>query len=201
MARIDFNIIELNINIFRNIFYSICNFILHCGSNCKFNFRLFMIFEKKKPVSELFEVYYNDIFNYSLSILKDSDDAKDAVQEVFMRHLKSENVFRGECSYKTWLLTLTRNYCYKKQRNKSHKLQMVDENPAIAYEMNIDTKISLNDAIEGLSVDEYELFYLREYAGYSYQEIAAILKLSLENVKIKLFRIRQQLRKYLKERR
>jgi RNA polymerase sigma-70 factor (ECF subfamily) len=154
--------------------------------------------EKKKPVKELFESYSNDILHYSLSILKDYDDAKDAVQDVFAQFLKTEDAFRGECSYKTWLLTITRNYCYKKLNNKSTQLQKIDDNSSITYEMNIDTSISLNDALAGLSDDEYEIIYLREYAGYSYQEIAEILQISMDNVKIKLFRVRQRLRKYLK---
>jgi RNA polymerase sigma-70 factor, ECF subfamily len=154
--------------------------------------------EKKKPVKELFESYSNDILLYSLSILKDYDDAKDAVQDVFAQFLKTEDAFRGDCSYKTWLLTITRNYCYKKLNNKSTQMQKIDENSSVTYEMNIETSISLNDALSGLSDDEYEIIYLREYAGYSYQEIAGILQISIDNVKIKLFRVRQKLRKYLK---
>jgi RNA polymerase sigma-70 factor, ECF subfamily len=157
-----------------------------------------MIFEKKRSAKELFQTYSGDVFNYSLSILKDYDDAKDAVQEVFIRFIKSEETFRGECSYKTWLLTITRNYCYRKSEGKSNQLQKIDGALPNAYEMNIDSSISLNDALAELSKDEYEIFYLREYAGYSYLEIAEILKISVDNVKVKLYRVRQRLRKYLK---
>ena len=58
--------------------------------------------------------------------------------------------------------------------------------------------ISLKDALIKLPEEYNELIYLREYEGYSYNEIAGITKLSLENVKIKLFRARQELRKILK---
>lgn len=152
----------------------------------------------KISAKELFKTYSNDIFHYSLSLLKDYENAKDAVQDVFVQFLKSEDSFRGECSYKTWLLTLTRNYCYKKLNHKSDKLESIHENLPDFYEMSIDTSITLNDALVKLSKAEYELIYLREYAGYSYQEISEILEISLDNVKIKLFRVRQRLKEYLK---
>lgn len=157
-----------------------------------------MILEKRKGAKELFNTYSNDVLNYSFSILKDIDDAEDAVQEVFMQFMKSENIFRGECSYKTWLLTITRNYCYKKINQKNNHLMLVADNLPDAYEMSMDASISLNDALSELPVEEYEIIYLREYAGYSYNEIAEILNITLDNVKIKLFRVRQKLRKYLK---
>jgi RNA polymerase sigma-70 factor (ECF subfamily) len=156
------------------------------------------MFGNKNSVKELYNSYSNDVFHYSLSILKDYEDAKDAVQEVFIQYLKKEDAFRGECSYKTWLLTITRNYCFKKLNNKSTRMQEAGQEFPAAYDMNIEANISLHDALEGLSPDEYEIIYLREYAGYSYQEIAEILKISLDNVKIKLFRVRQRLKKYLK---
>jgi RNA polymerase sigma-70 factor (ECF subfamily) len=153
--------------------------------------------ENKKSAKELFRTYSNDVFRYSLSILKDYEDAKDAVQDVFMQFLKSEDSFRGECSSKTWLLTLTRNYCYKKLIHKSNGLERIDENLPDYYEMSVDSTITLNDALVKLSKEDYELIYLREYAGYSYLEISEILGISLDNVKIKLFRARQRLKEYL----
>ena len=48
-----------------------------------------------------------------------------------------------------------------------------------------------------LSPEDNELIYLREYENYSYKEIAEITEQSLENVKIKIFRARQKLRKIL----
>jgi RNA polymerase sigma-70 factor (ECF subfamily) len=49
-----------------------------------------------------------------------------------------------------------------------------------------------------LNSDENELIYLREYEGYSYKEIAELTEQSLENIKIKIFRVRKKLREILK---
>ncbi len=67
------------------------------------------------------------------------------------------------------------------------------------YELNVDWKISIRDALMKLSQEQNELIFLVDYAGYTYKEIAELTNLSLENVKIKIFRARQELRNYLKE--
>lgn len=150
-------------------------------------------------LSELYERYSMDIFKYSYSILKRREEAEDAVQEVFVRYARKENTFKGKCSYKTWLLIITRNYCFNKIKDKSFTNMDIDdadfnetENPD--YDMNI----SLKDALMKLSEEYNELIFLKEYEGFSYNEIAAITKLSSENVKTKLYRARQELRRILK---
>ena len=154
--------------------------------------------EKETAVAEIFETYSGEIFKYSMSLLKNSQDAQDAVQEVFVKFIQNRHSFRGDCSVKTWLLIITRNYCYK-QLSGRHKTNLsLDENLLRVYDPNIDIKISLSDALEKIGKEEFELIYLREYAGHSYQEIAQILDISIDNVKVKLFRVREQLRKYLK---
>ena len=153
---------------------------------------------QENNIKELFELYSGDILNYSMSLLKDSDDAKDAVQEVFVRFINTQNTFRGECSYKTWLLVITRNYCYKKLNGRASNLIRIDENLSEKFDAKLDEKITLNDAMKLLSKEEQELIYLREYACHSYKEMAEIMGISVDNVKVKLFRVREQLRKYLK---
>ena len=155
--------------------------------------------KEKIPLPELYERYSKDIFKYSFSILKDEDDAKDAVQEVFVKYAENENSFKRNCSYKTWLLILTRNYCFNKTKSKGFNNASLEEQTFIRnYEASYDTQITIRDALMQLNSEDSELIYLREYESYSYKEIAEITKQSLENVKIKIFRARQKLRKILR---
>ena len=149
-------------------------------------------------VKELYNLYSKDILHYSMSLLKNYDDAQDALQEVFIRYIDSRNSFRGDCSHKTYLLVITRNYCYKKMSGKSRNGVPIDNELAARSESSLDEKITLNEAIKKLSKEEFELIYLREYACHSYQEISEILDISIDNVKVRLFRVRDKLRKYLK---
>jgi RNA polymerase sigma-70 factor (ECF subfamily) len=156
---------------------------------------------KKISITELYERYSTEIYRYSFSILKDYDEAKDAVQETFVKFSENEKSFNGQCSYKTWLMIIARNYCYNRRRSGDFKsLKTDEENFSGSYDLQLDWKISVETALMKLTEEQNELIYLVDYAGYSYKEIAELTKQSLENIKIKIFRARQELRKYLKER-
>lgn len=149
--------------------------------------------------TDLFEKYSQDVFRYSLSILGDEDEAKDAVQESFARYFENENSFKGDCSQKTWLLVITRNYCYSRIKKAERSNEKIDEETLdTAYEPRLEESISLKEAFGYLSHFQNEMLFLKEYQGYSYKEIAELTGQSLENVKIILFRARQKLRKILK---
>jgi RNA polymerase sigma-70 factor (ECF subfamily) len=154
--------------------------------------------ETKKSVAELYSEYADEILAYSISLLKNYDDARDVVQEVFIRFMKSENEFRHECSYKTWLMVITRNYCYTFLRNKSNGAQRINDEDTHKMEMNLEMKISLNSALERLSQEDSEIIYLRMYAGYSYQEIAEIIGITVNNVGLRLFKLKKQIKNILK---
>lgn len=154
---------------------------------------------KELSLPELYEKYSADVFKYSLSILKSVEEAKDAVQEVFVKYAESESSFRRDCSQKTWLLVITRNYCYNRIQHSSFKqndLAVIEGNEQL--EVDYDSAISLREALKMLTPEQNELIYLKEYEGYSYKEIAELTEQSLENVKIKLFRARKKLRDILK---
>lgn len=151
------------------------------------------------PLTELYEKFSKDIFRYSLSILKNEDEAKDAVQEVFVKYAESESSFKGDCSQKTWLLVITRNYCYNRISNKGFNSGSIDsEVLRRSYENNFEVVISLKDALKTLTSEQNELLYLLEYEGYSYKEIAELTAQTIENVKIKIYRARKKLREILK---
>ncbi|MCF6269194.1 MAG: RNA polymerase sigma factor [Melioribacteraceae bacterium] len=154
---------------------------------------------EKISLPELYEKYSNDIFKYSFSILKNNDEAKDAVQEVFVKYIESESTFQRNSSYKTWLLVLTRNYCYNRIKSKGFKNFNFEEQVINkTYEVDYDTEISIKEALLQLNSEDNELIFLREYESYSYKEIAEHTDQSLENVKIKIFRARKKLREILK---
>jgi len=152
---------------------------------------------KNAELKELYRLYSTDVFNYSKSLLKNKDDASDAVQDIFAKYFETRESFKGECSIKTWLLVLTRNYCYRKL-NKKHTVESIEDNQHLSIEYDFYSQIEMEEALKCLNTDEYEIIYLREFGGYSYSEIGEILEIKVENVKIRLFRVRQKLKKFIK---
>jgi RNA polymerase sigma-70 factor (ECF subfamily) len=154
----------------------------------------------KQPLTaELFERYSNDILRYAYSIVRNTDDAKDVLQDVFLRYHRFEENFRGDCSYKTWLFTITRNICYDKLKT----VKIMKDIDTLKYEpapgFKISDLIELNSALGRLAPEENEIIYLKDFERYSYKEIALILEISLDNVRTKLFRAKRKLRKMLEE--
>jgi RNA polymerase sigma-70 factor (ECF subfamily) len=153
--------------------------------------------ETDRSIKEIFDTYSVDILAYAASLLKNKDDAKDALQEVFIRFINSRNGFKEDCSIKTWLLIITRNYCYTKLRQKKAEEVSLDESFLKSESISIESRVTLQEALARLPKEEYELLYLKEVAGYSCSEISSIMDISVPNVKIKLFRIRQHLKELL----
>lgn len=153
----------------------------------------------KISVKELYKQYSGDVYRYAYSILKIHDGAQDALQEVFARFMESQNEYKGKCSNKTWLFTITRNYCYDKLKEKNHKNVTLDENLNLFNYPDHDNIISLQDAMKQLTEEQNELIYLRDYEGYSMNEIALLTEQSVDNVKIKLFRAKKKLKELFDE--
>ncbi len=149
---------------------------------------------------ELYKEFSDDILRYAYSILKNYEEAKDIVQEVFIRHYEKEESFKGQCSFKTWLFVIARNLCYSRLRSKDFHNESIERNIIKRnYADTFDINISIQNALKKVSKESSELLYLKEYEGYSYAEISEITNLTVENIAVKLFRVKKQLRKYLKD--
>lgn len=137
-----------------------------------------------------------------MSILKNREEAEDAIQEVYIKFSESLSGFSGTCSHKTWLLIITRNYCFNRISSKSfahvdiESLSITDTRSP-----DYDAILTIREALSKLSPEENELIFLKEYEGWSYKEIAELTKQTIENVKIKLFRTRKKIRDFINDER
>ena len=143
-------------------------------------------------------MHSKDVYRYAYSLLKNSEDADDVVQDVFMNYLNKSGSFRGKCSIKTWLLVLTRNQCYNVIKARNIRQTQPIEDVILGSDINyVENKLNIEDALKTLTTEENEIIFLREYSGFSYKEISQILEISVDNVKVRLFRAKQKLRKAL----
>ena len=69
-------------------------------------------------LSSMMDDYGNDVWNYAYFLTKSAEQADELSQEVFIRAYSGIANYRGDCSLKTWLLTITRNttFTYRKSR-------------------------------------------------------------------------------------
>lgn len=160
--------------------------------------------------------YQDRVFRYVYSTLGNYDDALEATQDIFITVFQSLAKFRGESKFSTWLYSITSNYCknYKRKKrryslvsifNKDEQgeteLPIVDlrENPERKVEMDSSLEIA-NEELAKLPEDYKKILVLRDIEGYSYDDIAEILGISLANVKVRIHRGRAMLKQKLGER-
>jgi RNA polymerase sigma factor (sigma-70 family) len=137
-----------------------------------------------------------------MSILKNRQEAEDATQEVYIKFSESLSNFTGSCSHKTWLLIITRNFCFNRISAKSFSKIDVDSlSIADTRSPDYDAILTIQEALSKLSAEENELIFLKEYEGWSYKEIAEFTRQTVENVKIKLFRTRKKIRDFINDER
>jgi RNA polymerase sigma-70 factor (ECF subfamily) len=146
---------------------------------------------------------HQDIVFRMASRIVGSDTAEDVSQDAFLRAFHRLDRFRGDASFRTWLLQITQNAALSSlQRRKidpSGELDTEDaEDPDAARQPvteleRRERQERLSLKLELLRTDYRSLLVLRDLEGLSYSEIAEILDMPLGSVKGRLHRARDEL--------
>lgn len=158
---------------------------------------------------ELVKRYRNDVFGLSYHYLRHREDAWDISQEVFIKAHRAIKTFRGDASFKTWLLRITANRCkdfFKKRRLKTVSLDQPDYSQQ--HEGNIagpdgalassELGAKIYEALDGLSEKHRTAFVLRELEGMSYEAMSNVMQCSLGTVMSRLHHARKKLQHSLR---
>ncbi len=153
-------------------------------------------------VEQLFIKYYNDILLYSMSLTKDASRAEDLAQEAFYKALKSAN--DSIANFKAWALTVCRNMFLNNKRKYARIVQldenMSNERDEVLGKIVKDEKYrALYNAIGLLADNLKEAILLFYFENFKIDEIANIVGKSENNVKVMLFRGREQIKKILEK--
>ena len=154
----------------------------------------------------LFRKYQTYVYNVSLGMLSNSEDASDVTQETFLRLHRSLDSFRGDSSFSTWLYRVAVNLCISEIRRRGRsRFQFLedvahDEDARLGEEHSVHPDEAIEQAEEAqivhrvlrtLPPDYRAIMVLRHFQQLAYEEIAEVLGLSLSQVKTRLFRARK----------
>ncbi len=133
-------------------------------------------------------------------------DAEDAAQEAFLKAYKNLSRFDGRSQFSTWLYRIASNHCLdilKKRRSaREDSLERITaetgDSSALfsdpsSFMSDFDDRETVRLLLERLSPDYKMILILREQQGLAYEEIAETLEISLEAVKVRIFRARDAL--------
>ena len=142
-------------------------------------------------------LYADGVYRFVFKNLRDADGSKDIVQEAFAR-LWERHKDIDNAKAKSYIFTAAYHLIIDHSR-KMHERPLMDgfDTVQTAFRQYTDIKEVLDAAVAKLPPDQRSVIMLRDYEGYSYDEIAEITGLSLRQVKVYIFRGRTFLRRQL----
>lgn len=156
---------------------------------------------------KLFDMYHNDIYTYSLSILKSKELAEENVQEVFLKiWMNRENLDEGK-SFKAFLFTIARNQAFNilsKAANDTALLEEIFYKSQKSYDQadysireELCKKLE-KQALKKLSPKRKVIFKMSRKQGKTYEEISEELGISVNTVKNQMAKALESLRIFFK---
>jgi RNA polymerase sigma-70 factor (ECF subfamily) len=166
----------------------------------------------------LVEKYQQKLYNFGMRMCGESRDAEDLVQETFLNVFRYLQGFRYETKFKNWMYRVATTTCIKAKRRPKHAPEyelsledfmpgegedLPDQAPGWAQRpldqlLNEELADRIEKAILELPKKYRMVVVLRDQEGFSTEETAQILDISVANTKVRLHRARLFLREKLK---
>ncbi len=146
--------------------------------------------DKETATEELYNKYHNIIYGIAFSILKNKDDAEDAMQNVFIKIYNLNTSLVPESKESTWLYTVAKNEAIEIIRKKKEGIDLEDIYEIGNEDNDLDEiidEISFNDLINKLSNKEKEIISLKIISNLSFREIANLLGEPIGTIKWKYY--------------
>src|SRR5262249_5835710 len=163
----------------------------------------------RRAFDELVRRTYVDTYTLAMRLTADEEDARDVVQETYLRAWKGLKGFRGDAQFSTWLYRITANTAYTTvKRRRRHRADALDAMLEEPVETRIEAQpeesatqaaalARLAGAAEHLPPKPRVLVVLKDVYGLSHEEIAEELGISVSAAKVRLHRGRKRLRDLL----
>lgn len=153
-------------------------------------------------------LYQQKVFVMAFSILRNKEDALDAVQETFLRTYQKSGTYRPGHNFQGWLLQIAKNVSidyYRKHRQKRREWETatpLDDIPVPVVDTASDSRDSdLRSAfarcVEKLAAKQKMVFMMRHYNELQFNEISDALEISVGTAKSLHFKAVRNLRKWL----
>ncbi len=162
----------------------------------------------KEAFRKLILRYQSKVYAVAYKVARDQKDAEDITQEVFLQLYRSLSQFHGDSAFSTWIyrISMSKALDYKRKlaRTPSYQSEEIDESLSTKEtpESSLIKKeeqgliLEFVDNLPPNYQDVVKLYYLQHQ---SYREIAEKLDIAVKTVESRLYRAKQMMRKYGKE--
>jgi len=156
----------------------------------------------------IIRLYQQKVFVMAYSILRNREDALDAVQETFLRLYQKAGLYKPGHSFQGWLLQMAKNISidsYRKHQQKRREWETskpIEEIPVAAEDRASDSAASdlrsaFGRSVEKLAKRQKMVFVMRHYNELQFNEISEAMQISVGTAKSLHFKAVQNLRKWL----
>lgn len=155
-----------------------------------------------KKIEELVNGHQREIINFHFRFVGNRFDAEDLAQETFIKAYKKLDTLKDPAKAKSWLYTIARNTVidfFRKNKNKDIALgdallENVAGTAVADYQsqaINMEVSKELDRCIDKLVKEDRAIIKLLYYEGFSYKEIAELLRINENTLKSRLHRARK----------
>lgn len=148
----------------------------------------------------------NKLFRFALRMLGNDEEARDVIQEVFIRVWNGRENWGDIQNMEAWCMRITKNLSLDRLRSIQRKgtypvaegfdVQHADATPDVKTELG-ESMQHVSQLIAALPEKQRQIIHLRDVEGYTYSEISEMLELDMNQVKVNLFRARNAVREKL----
>jgi RNA polymerase sigma-70 factor (ECF subfamily) len=166
--------------------------------------------EDKEAFELLVKKHQGRVFAVAGGILRNREDVEDIAQQVFLKAYFSLKRFDQRSAFSTWLYKITVNECWDLLRKRkvrplvyeselteeqAHAYQMTESKGKLAPDVSeeLETRQQLDQWLDCLEERDRTMLVLKEVQGFTVEEIAEIMEINGNTVKVRMFRARQKI--------
>ena len=148
----------------------------------------------------LYSLYQKELYLYLYSLCGERQQAEDLLHETFLKALLA--LPEGHTNMRAWLYMVARNLFYNQRKKKSREILMEEQEYLSEKQTDedlLEKRRELYRAIRKLEQKKQEIILMQYFSGMSQKEIAAVLHITPENVRVLAYRAKKELKKYMEE--
>ncbi len=152
-----------------------------------------------EALGRIYDRHKNRLLTYCLYVTRQRAASEDIVQEIFAKLIAQRTQMNQVVSVKNWLFVCARNLAFNYLAHQKHETALLNEPQETVTYPDLETRRFVQNVLNKLDSEERDLIILREHQLFSTADLAGMLGVSEETIRVRLYRIRKKMQALAKE--